>query len=71
MPTMFDDVEAQCPYFHYSQKKLIVCDGIIEGSTTKIEFNTQGKRNQHRRIFCDSKYKNCEICMMLEAIYNE
>ena len=40
MPTSFDDVEAICPYFQYSQKKFIVCEGIIDGSTTKLEFNT-------------------------------
>ena len=69
MPTSFDDVEAQCPYFIYSSKKAIVCEGIIDGSTTKMQFDTQDKRNQHRSLFCDSKYKNCEICRMLEGKY--
>ena len=69
MPTSFDDMEAICPYFQYSQKKHIVCEGIIDGSTTKLQFDTQDKRNQHRRLFCDSKYKNCEICRMLEGKY--
>ena len=71
MPTSFDDVEAQCPYFQYSQKKYIVCEGIIDGSTTKLEFNTKSKRDQHRRLFCDSKYCNCEIHMMLEGKYED
>ena len=69
MPTSFDDMEAICPYFQYSQKKYIVCEGIIDGSTTKLQFDTQGKRNQHRRLFCDSRYENCEICRMLEGKY--
>ena len=71
MSKSFDDVEAQCPYFIYSLKKQIVCEGIIDGSTTKLEFDKMEKRNQHRRIFCDSKYQNCEICRMLEGKYED
>lgn len=71
MSKSFDDVEAQCPYFIYSLKKMIVCEGIIDGSTTKLEFNKKSMRDQHRRIFCDSKYTNCEICRMLEGKYED
>ena len=71
MSKSFDDVEAQCPYFRYSLKKQIVCEGIIDGCTTKLEFDKMEKRNQQRRIFCDSKYKYCEIYRMLEEKYEE
>lgn len=71
MSKSFDDVEAKCPYFIYSLKKMIVCEGIMDGCTTKLEFKSQDKRNQHRRLFCDSKYCYCEINRMLEEIYDE
>lgn len=71
MPTNFDDVNAQCPYFRYSEKKKITCEGIITGCNTKIEFATKELRNTHRRIFCNSKYRNCEIYRMLNGKYEE
>lgn len=71
MSNSFDDVEAKCPYFRYSLKRQIVCEGIIDGSTTKLDFDKIEKRNQHRRIFCDSKYQYCEIHRMLEGKYEE
>lgn len=71
MPTMYDDVHAICPYFHSSNKRKISCEGITDGCTTTLEFESQEKRNMHRRIFCDAKYKNCEIYRMLEEKYEE
>lgn len=71
MPTMFDEVKAICPYFQSSGKRNITCEGITDGCFTKLEFETQGKRNQHRRIFCDAKYQNCEVYRMLEDKYAE
>lgn len=71
MPTMFDDVNAFCPYFQSSGKRKISCEGITDGCIITLNFETQEKRNTHRRIFCDAKYKNCEICRMLEEKYAE
>ena len=71
MPASYDDMFAKCPYFHYSKKKRIVCDGIMDGTTLKMDFDTQEDRNLHRRVFCDSNYEKCEINRMLEEIYDE
>lgn len=71
MPTMFDDVDAKCPYFCSNTNREIRCEGITDGCTTVLRFNSQKKRNLHRRIFCDAKFKNCEIFRMLEEKYEE
>lgn len=71
MPEMYDDMFAQCPFFLRSKKKRIVCEGFIDGSTLKIDFDTQDCRNLHRKAFCDSKYQYCEIYRMLEEVYDE
>ena len=71
MATNYDDAEALCPYFQYSQRKHIVCEGIIDGSNTRLEFDTQANRNKYRRRFCDSKYQKCEIHRMLERKYDD
>ena len=71
MPTMFDDVDAICPYFQRSDKRKISCEGITDCCTTNLEFKTKAKRNLQRKLFCDDKYKNCEIYRMLEEKYIE
>lgn len=71
MPTMFDDVEAKCPYFRSSGKRKITCEGITDDCTNCLLFITQEKRDLHRRIFCDDKYQYCEIYQMLQEKYED
>jgi hypothetical protein len=71
MPTMYDDVDALCPFFRSSEKRKIICDGVIEDCTTQILFKTIQSRNLHRRIFCDRKYMNCEYYQVLEKCCEE
>lgn len=66
MPTRFDDVNDICPYFKSSDKMKISCEGVADCCTTNLEFATKEKRNLHRNLFCDDKYKNCEVYRMLE-----
>ena len=71
MPTMFDDVDANCPYFRSSNSREIKCEGITDGCTTALKFNSHIKRDLHREVFCNAKYENCEIYRMLEEKYAE
>ena len=71
MATMYDDVDAKCPFFQFSGNRRITCEGIMGSSMTIVEFRNKDKRNQHRRKFCDAKYQNCEICKMLEKKYEK
>ena len=71
MPTMFDDVNAQCPFYIGSSKQKIMCEGVTDGCITNLEFKTKDKRNRHRRQFCDSKYKDCRIYRVLEEKYEK
>ena len=66
MPTSYDYANAKCPYFIKSKQTRITCEGITDGSVILLEFFTNEKKNQHRNIFCDNKYKNCEVCRMLD-----
>ena len=71
MPTMYDDVNALCPYYKSSKQKEISCEGITDECSTNIKFKTGGQRDIYRRIFCDAKYKNCEIYKMLSKKYED
>jgi hypothetical protein len=71
MPTMYDDVNAVCPFFRSSGKRKISCEGITDGCITSLEFNSGRKRDLHRKVFCNKKWQNCEIARMLEEKYEE
>lgn len=71
MPTMFDDVNAVCPFFKASDTRKVACEGITDDCTTILSFNSQNKRNQHRELFCDRQYQNCEVYKMLKEKYED
>lgn len=71
MLRMLDVIDAQCPFFVSSGKKSVTCEGITDDCTTCTVFVSEGKRNEHRRIFCDARYEYCEIYRMLEKKYEE
>ena len=66
MSTSYDYAKAKCPYFVGSKRTKITCEGITEGSVLLLEFFSGEKMNQHRDIFCNNKYQNCEVCRMLD-----
>lgn len=71
MPTMFDDVDAKCPFFLSSSKRKISCEGITEECTINLTFVSQQKKDLHRKLFCDGKFCRCEIYNILEEKYEE
>lgn len=71
MPRTYNEGLILCPFYMSMAQKSITCEGITEYCTTKLLFETADKRDQHRDIFCDKKYKNCEIYRMLEKKYEE
>lgn len=66
MSTLYNYVYVQCPYFQQCNRTKITCEGITEGCVTSIEFKREKDKNLHKKLFCDDKYKNCEICRMLD-----
>ena len=71
MPRMYDSCLAECPFFISSGKKNVCCEGITSASIINIKFESEEERNLHRNIFCDARYKNCEIYRILEKKYEE
>ena len=67
-----DDLHlAKCPFFISSGQKSVCCEGITSVSNICIKFISNEERNLHRHIFCDAKYQNCEIFMVLEKKYED
>lgn len=71
MPRTYNEGLVQCPFFMCEATQSISCEGITDDCITKLLFTSKDKRDIHRMIFCNSRYKNCEIYRMLEAKYEE
>lgn len=71
MATTYKDVEVQCPFFKELTKKGISCEGLTDDSIIKLWFNSPKSKELHSEVFCQKKYKNCEIYRMLEAKYED
>lgn len=80
MPRVYDNYFAQCPFFissgkqHTSGVKItdyIKCEGITDDCAIELVFVSKDKRDIYRKLFCDSRYKSCEIYKALEKKYEE
>ena len=71
LPRVYDNCYAKCPFFLSSGRQHIMCEGITSDCAIDLVFISEERRNLHRRIFCDDKYKNCEIHKTLEKKYEE
>lgn len=70
MPRQYDNAFAACPFFLSSGKNNILCEGITSDCSMKINFASEQKRNLHRKIFCDTRYQDCELFKILEKKYD-
>ena len=66
-----NDVEIQCPFYYNIGLKSITCEGITDDCVNRILFNTPQLRDMHSKIFCENRYKYCEIYRMLVRKYEE
>lgn len=68
---MFDEIRARCPFYLDSEARSITCEGITDECKMKIEFKNRNARNQHRSIFCDAKFENCEVFRAIKEKYED
>ena len=64
---------AKCPYYRKSEGKRIVCEGIVNRTTTQISFESPSDKKKYFQNLCCS-VKGCEVCpihKLLEAEYDE
>lgn len=71
MPRTYNEGLILCPFYKSMTQKSITCEGITDDCITKLLFTSPEKMNLQRKIFCEDRYKNCEIYTMLEKKYEE
>lgn len=66
-----NDGDILCPFYMTRTLKSITCEGITDDCVTKLMFTTIDRNDFHRNLFCNNRYKNCEIYRMLEKKYED
>ena len=64
-----NDGDILCPFYLTRTLKTITCEGITDDCVTKLMFTSHDKNDLHRKVFCNNRYKNCEIYRMLDEKY--
>lgn len=60
--TNFVDVDIKCPYYHVSDVREIVCEGLQKNTLNVLRFGRKEYCREYMREFCTKDYKQCEIC---------
>ena len=71
MATTYKDVDIICPFYKEHIKCQISCEGITDDSLIKLWFNSPKAKAFHQEVYCENRYKYCEIYRMLEKKYEE
>lgn len=61
----FHDVLAKCPYYNGEEKHKIFCEGVQEGSSIHVAFDTPQNRRDYKKAFCNKCYNQCLVAEAL------
>lgn len=61
--------EALCPFYHSEDSNRVCCEGIEEGSTIHVVFQSPNKKKAYSRRYCCGDYKACKVSHILYAKY--
>ena len=72
MPTNFNAVDAECPFYVEDDgRQRIRCEGIVPDTTATLWFRTQQGYRRHLETYCCGRYAYCERYMALMEKYKE
>jgi hypothetical protein len=61
----FHDVCAKCPYYDGEEKQKIICEGVQDGASIHMAFDTPQNRRNYKKKFCNKSYNECLIAEAL------
>lgn len=60
-----------CPFFRHHAPTQIGCEGITEHCVINIVFDSKAARDQQEKIFCEDRFKWCEIYRAIAEKYED
>lgn len=73
MPTPYAAKFVECPFYHRHETNKIVCEGLCEGNTINLVYESQADRKLYMKENCNSILgcRDCPIYIMLDSKYEE
>lgn len=73
MPRRYASKDIECPFYctESQSEKRIYCEGITKATTTQIGFRGLERMKRHKELYCNGRYKECPIAIMLYRKYGE
>lgn len=66
-----NDRDAQCPFFRKHFQTSIRCESPIPGSDLALHFGDAAAQETQFRVFCSSRFQNCEIYQATMGKYED
>lgn len=59
-----DDWMVKCPYYKFDEKQKIFCEGVQEGTSIHLAFDTPSNLKDYKNHFCRGCYNKCLLAEM-------
>lgn len=73
MPAKWEDKFVVCPFYRKTDTNRIVCEGLCEGNTINLVYESRERKRQYMKNMCESieDCKKCPIYALLDGMYDE
>lgn len=73
MPTPYEAKFVKCPYYRNHDANRIVCEGLAQGNTINLVFESQTEKKAYMKDVCYDILgcRDCPVHMMLDQKYEE
>lgn len=67
MPTPYGAKFVKCPFYHLHETNRIVCEGLCDGNTINLVYESQKDRKEYMQSKCNS-LEGCRTCLIYQLI---
>lgn len=73
MPTPYGAKFVKCPFYRNHDANRIVCEGLCEGNTINLVYESQPDERLYMKEMCNSIFghRDCPIYQLLDRLYEE
>ena len=71
MPTPYGAKFVKCPFYRNHDSNRIVCEGLFDGNTLNLVFESSSEKSKYMKIVCDDVLgcRDCPVHIMLDLKY--
>lgn len=73
MPTPYGAKFVKCPFYRNHDANRIVCEGLCEGNTINLVYESGADRRRYMKDVCNSILgcRDCPVYILLDGLYDK